>query len=126
MTDPVVAWLVIVQGPGKGTSVQVGYGWNTIGREASNRIVIDFGDTSISGEKHARILYDSDEREFQIEHKEGINATKVNGKTITNSALKAGDLIKIGSTIMRFVPFCSADFDWSTADEAGTSEGKKA
>jgi hypothetical protein len=127
MTDPVAAWLVIVQGPGKGTSVQVGYGWSTIGREVSNRIVLNFGDASITGEKHARILYDSDDREFKVTHESGINATKVNGKSIDSATiLKAGDRIKIGATILRFVPFCGADFDWSTPDEAGTSDEKKA
>lgn len=126
MTDPVAAWLVIVQGPGKGTSVQVGYGWSKIGRDAGNRIMLDFGDHSITGEEHASILYDSEEREFQIAHKQGINATRVNGKSIITTTLKAGDLIKIGATILRFVPFCGADFDWSTAEESGTSDEKKA
>ncbi|MFZ4593624.1 MAG: FHA domain-containing protein [Verrucomicrobiaceae bacterium] len=127
MTDPVAAWLVVVQGPGKGTSVQVGYGWSTIGREASNRIVLNFGDASITGEKHARILYDSDDREFKVTHESGINATKVNGKSIDSATiLKAGDRIKIGATILRFVPFCGTDFDWSTAEESGTSDEKKA
>src|SRR5262245_22141470 len=28
--DPVVGWLVVTAGPGRGSSVQLGYGWNSI------------------------------------------------------------------------------------------------
>ena len=32
MDDPVVGWLVVVEGPGKGRAVQLGYGSNSLGR----------------------------------------------------------------------------------------------
>src|SRR3569623_1170999 len=32
--DPVVGWLVVMKGPGRGSSVQLGYGWSSIGRDA--------------------------------------------------------------------------------------------
>lgn len=127
MTDPVAGWLVIVQGPGRGASVQVGYGWSTVGREPGNRMVLDFGDGSITGQDHARILYDPETREFGITNSRGVNPTRVNGKAIHAVVpLVAGDLVKIGSTALRFVPFCGPDFDWSTADAGETSTEKKA
>ncbi|MEO0017489.1 MAG: hypothetical protein RLZZ522_772 [Verrucomicrobiota bacterium] len=45
---PVVGWLVVVEGPGRGKSVTLGYGMNAIGREPGNRVVLPFGDMQIS------------------------------------------------------------------------------
>ncbi|RBP41239.1 FHA domain-containing protein [Roseimicrobium gellanilyticum] len=125
--NAVAGWLVIVQGPGKGTSVQVGYGWSSIGRDLTNRIVLNFGDTSITGDKHAKILYDSEARKFKVANDEGLNPTRVNGEAIDSAVvLKNGDLIKIGATLLRFVPFCGADFDWNEPEATGTSGEAKA
>ncbi len=33
--DPVVGWVVVIKGPGRGTSVPLGYGMNSIGRSGS-------------------------------------------------------------------------------------------
>jgi hypothetical protein len=127
MRDPVAGWLVIVQGPGKGSSVQVGYGWSSIGRDQTNRIVLNFGDTSITGDKHARILYDSESRKFKVANDQGINPTRVNGDAIDSAVvLKNGDLIKVGATVLRFVPFCGTDFDWNEPEATGTSAEAKA
>src|SRR4051812_44367437 len=38
--DPVVGWLVVVEGPGKGRSFEVGKGANPIGRDAKQKIAL--------------------------------------------------------------------------------------
>ena len=38
MSDPVVGWLVVVKGPGKGRAMQLGYGMNAIGRGATDHV----------------------------------------------------------------------------------------
>ena len=48
MDDPVVGWLVIVAGPGKGRALQLGYGANTLGRGSTDRVNLNFGDERIS------------------------------------------------------------------------------
>ena len=62
--DPVVGWLVIVGGPGLGAYRPVFEGNNTIGRSASNRIPLDYGDEAISSDEQAYIRYDSADRTF--------------------------------------------------------------
>ena len=42
--DPVVGWLVVVQGPGRGRSLEIGAGANPIGRAQHQKICLDFGD----------------------------------------------------------------------------------
>jgi hypothetical protein len=51
--EPVVGWLVITSGPGRGQSLQLGYGMNSIGRNEAQRVSLDFGDEEISRENHA-------------------------------------------------------------------------
>ena len=47
--DPVVGWLVVVGGPGLGSYRPIYEGNNTVGRSATQRVPIDFGDDAISG-----------------------------------------------------------------------------
>src|SRR3954453_11732558 len=55
-TDPVVGWLVIVSGPGRGGFCRLGYGQNSIGRDAEERVRLEFGDDSISRKKHCFVI----------------------------------------------------------------------
>ena len=72
---PVVGWLVVTQGPGRGKSVTLGYGMNTIGRESGNRVILPFGDMQISRTKHATVTYDPRGRKFFIQHGDSSNLT---------------------------------------------------
>lgn len=118
--DPVVGWLVVVGGPGLGSFRPVFEGNNTIGRAASQRIALDFGDDTISSEEQAYIRYDSAERSFLfVPNLAKTNVVSVNDKRPT-SAVELGhmDLITIGRTQVVFVPFCGPDFDWAELVEA--------
>ncbi|WP_456385735.1 FHA domain-containing protein [Profundibacter sp.] len=121
LQDPVVGWLVVVKGPGLGQSVPIGVGMNTVGRDTSSRIALDFGDKMISGEDHARIIYDDDSRGFFIAHGTGKSITKVNGKMVaTTMPLENYDVVEITkATHLRFVAFCNEKFDWSDLADKG-------
>ncbi|MEM7472693.1 MAG: FHA domain-containing protein [Pseudomonadota bacterium] len=120
--DPVVGWLVVIKGPGLGQAVSLGAGMNSVGRGASERVTLGFGDTSISTSDHARIIYDDDSRKFFIAHGSGKNITKVDGQMVANTLpLENGATVEITkSTHLRFVAFCSESFDW--ADVAGDGD----
>ncbi|MEI9893412.1 MAG: FHA domain-containing protein [Chthoniobacter sp.] len=79
--DPVVGWLVIVKGPGRGNAVRLGYGWNSIGRDASQRACLDFGDSQISRLNHAKLLYDPRARKFTLTLGESTNPHLCAGAT---------------------------------------------
>lgn len=117
-SDPVVGWIVVTQGYGKGKSLQLGYGMNSIGRGQNTRICLDFGDEAISrSAPHAIITYDPRGRKFYLQHGDGKNLTYLNNEPVlVPTQLTGGEQISLGQTILRFVPLCGEDFDWQ--DEA--------
>jgi hypothetical protein len=115
--EPVVGWLVVVDGPGQGSYRTIYYGSNTIGRGEGQRIRLDFGDTAISGSEHAYLVYDSRSRGFQIAPNLGRqNIIRLNDDAlVTPQVLKPNDRITIGETTLLFVPLCGSDFEWASA-----------
>jgi hypothetical protein len=113
LDNPVAGWLAVIGGPGKGCIANVSYGVNPIGRDASQKIVLDHGDERISRCEHALLTYDPANRNFHIQHGGGTNLTYLNGEALlTPTKLVAGDQIGVGETLLRFVPLCSELFDW--------------
>jgi hypothetical protein len=111
--DPVVGWLVIVRGPGRGNAVRLGYGWNSIGRDASQRACLDFGDSQISRLNHAKLLYDPRGRKFTLTLGEGTNPTYLRDEALLGpTQLQNGDRIQMGDTELLFVALCGEAFDW--------------
>lgn len=111
--QPVVGWLVIVNGPGRGESLTLGYGVNSIGRSNTERISLDFGDEEISREGHALLTYDPKGRKFYLQHGGGINLTYLgNSPVLQTIELKGGEIISLGKTELSFVPFCGEKFEW--------------
>lgn len=112
MRDPVVGWVVVVDGPGKGAALSLGYGMNTIGR-ANCRVNLNFGDLDISREPHASITYDPRGRVFYVNHGGGKNLTYLNDAPVLQPVvISGGEVINLGETALKFMPFCGKDFDW--------------
>jgi hypothetical protein len=112
--DPVAGWLIVVQGPGKGRSVEVGMGANSIGRAPEQQICLNFGDSQISRERHAVIVYDPLSKRFFLQSGEVRNLTYLNGEVVLSHVeLNGGETIILGNTHLRFVRLCGPDFSWS-------------
>lgn len=111
---PVVGWLVVVKGPGRGRSVPLGYGMNPIGRDAVNRVSLPFDDEQISRKKHAIITYDPRGRKFYIQHGDSSNLSYVGEMPVlAPTLLEGGETIRLGDqTVLRFVPLCGGEFTW--------------
>ncbi len=111
--DPECGWLVVVDGPGLGSAVTVGYGNNRIGRDAGEDIVLDFGDTQISRENHAVLTYDGKNRRFYVQQGGGRNLTHVNEQLVlTPVEISGGEILQMGDTKLKFVQLCGEEFDW--------------
>lgn len=117
--EPVVGWLVVIGGPGLGAFRPIFEGNNTIGRSASQRIPVDFGDDAISGEEQAYLRYDSSDRTFLfVPNLAKTNVVRLNDdKPTAASKLRPMDVITMGRTQLVFVPFCGEEFDWSELAE---------
>jgi len=111
--DFVVGWLVIVDGPGQGNGLPLGYGWNSIGRGDDQRVRLDFGDDEIARDTQCAVAYDGKNRKFFIQHGGGSNLTYVgDAPVLAPQELSADATISMGATTLRFVPFCGDGFDW--------------
>lgn len=113
--EPVVAWLVVIGGPGLGAFRPVYEGNNALGRAPTQRISIDFGDDAISAEEQAYIRYDSTDRSFLfVPNLAKTNVVSLNESKPTSAVqLSPMDVITVGQTQLVFVPFCGPEFDWS-------------
>ena len=114
MDDPPVGWLVVVQGPGQGKVVTLGNGVNTIGRAPSERVCLNFGDETISRQRHALITYDPKGRKFHVQQGDGTNLTYIgDAPVLTPTELEEFSFIQMGETVLLFVPLCGERFDWA-------------
>lgn len=132
MRDPVVGWLVIVGGVGKGTHRPIGYGQNSVGRGEDARVKLVYGaaltlkegatqvmnvgleshyDGSIS-RKHFILSYDERSRKFYIQNSpDSTNMTYIKSggnddPVLAPRELKPFDRIQAGKTELMFVPLC--------------------
>ena len=118
--EPVAGWVVVVDGPGRGGFRAVYVGMNSVGRDAGQRVCLNFGDETISREEHAFITYDEEQRCFYLQHGGKSNLVRLGGQPVLGPvALEANALIRIGRTTLRFFPCCGRDFSWD--DEVSTA-----
>jgi len=113
-----VGWIVVVDGPGRGTSFSVFDGVAQIGRGADQGIQLDFGDNSISRSNHAAIAYDGEQRAFFLGHGGKTNLVRLNDSPVLSTErISNGDIIRIGETKLRLVALCDENFDWNLAGQ---------
>lgn len=111
--DPVVGWLVCIEGATKGTDYRIHSQNNYIGRSAKMDISIP-EDSHISAENSAIIAYDNEDRTFYFGPGSGRNIVRVNGKpALSVEKIEAYDVLTIGTTKLLFVPLCGDRFDWN-------------
>lgn len=109
--EPVVGWLVCIQGEDMGKSFNLKDGRNFIGRSAKMDVVLK--DNSVSRDKHAVIVYEPKRREFLAQPGESRELFYLNDNLVLNfEKLKVNDVIQVGNTKLMFVPFCSEAFSW--------------
>lgn len=108
-----VGWMVVVAGQGKGHSFAIYNGVSTIGRGIDQTVALDFGDSSVSREKHAAIAYDDENKSFFLGHGGKSNIVRLNDRPVLcTEDLSHGDTVRIGETTLRFIALCGAEFAW--------------
>jgi hypothetical protein len=110
--DPVVGWLVCVDGPGKGRDFRIHTERNFIGRGPSMDISIP-GDETISRDRHAVLTFDPKKKQFWIQPGESTGMVYLNGEAIyVPQQLKERDVIEVGQSKLQFVSFVHDGFQW--------------
>lgn len=110
--DPVVGWLVCVEGPDRGRDYRLRSEKNFIGRSEKMDICIA-GDGSISRENHATVSHNPKNNSFKIYPGEGRGLVYLNSEEVdTPRELNPYDTIELGQTKLIFVPLCGEAFSW--------------
>ena len=115
--DPVVGWLVCIEGAAKGRDYRLTAGRNFIGRGDAMTVSIK-GDRSISSYKHAILSYDPVGNCFFVMPGTSTQLFYLNGKVVLETVrLNAGDILKLGNTRLLFVPCCTESFSWNESKD---------
>lgn len=110
--DPIVGWIVCIEGAGRGKDFQIRAANNTIGRSEDMDICIK-EDPTISRENYARLSYDLKHNDFYIIPAEKANNIYLNDQPVyVPTKLSAYDLLELGESKFLFVPFCNNKFKW--------------
>ena len=113
--EPVVGWLVAINGEDKGSSFSLKAGKNKIGRNGSGSEVDVALDTdhSVSRGTQAVLIFEPKHKQFLLQTAGGASLVYLNDELLmTYASLKAYDRITVGETVLVFVPFCGPDFSW--------------
>jgi diguanylate cyclase (GGDEF)-like protein len=98
IVGPGGACIVVIYGPELGKRIELGGAAFQIGRSAKNDLFID--QESIS-RHHARITFDG--KSHWVQDLGSTNGTFLNDDQVTEHALRDGDQIRIGQTILKFM-----------------------
>lgn len=116
--DPVVGWLVCIEGATKGQEYRIHSGYNYIGRETGDIRIT--GDMQISREKNAMIAYYAGNHSYYFGREEGRNIVLVNGKPVFSEVeLHNFDVISIGASKLMFIGLCGERFSWEKGVTGG-------
>ena len=110
--DPVVGWLVCIEGSYFGESFKLKSGRNFIGRSSSMDVALT-GDNSVSRERHAIVIYEPKARIFIAQPGDSRELFYLNDEVVLNNEkLKNFDVLTIGNLKMMLVACCGEHFSW--------------
>ncbi len=111
--EPVVGWLVCVEGPAQGRDFSLRPQQNSIGRAADHRVSLT-EDRTVTREQHAVVICDPRDWSFFVAPGRGSALAYHNGAPVLEpKKLEAFDALEVGASKLLFVPFCGARFRWS-------------
>lgn len=100
---PALAWLVVMSGFRTGKLFPLDPSGTVIGRDAQNDIVLD---DEAASRQHAKLRKETEQgsnvEQFYIYDLASANGTLVNDKKVVREALKDGDRVRIGETLLVF------------------------
>ncbi|MGN0373758.1 MAG: FHA domain-containing protein [Enterocloster sp.] len=116
-TEPVVGWLVCLNGSHFGEGFPLKSGRNFIGRSASMDVILD-SDPSVSRERHAIMIYEPKSRIFIAQPGDSRELFYMNDKVVLNNEqVQPYDRFTIGKTELLFVPLCGEKFSWDDLEK---------
>lgn len=110
--EPVVGWLVCIEGDHYGESFQLKSGRNFIGRNTNMDIAL-VGDMSVSRERHAVVIYEPKAKCFIAQAGDARELFYLNDNVVLNNeTMNNYDVLSIGNEKLLFVGLCGSQFCW--------------
>jgi hypothetical protein len=111
--EPVVGWLVCIEGAHFGEDFRLKAGRNFIGRSSSMDVFLS-GDGTVSRDRHAIILYEPRHNEYVIQPGDSKELFYLNDEVVLMpKTIKRNDILQIGETKLIFIPCCDENFNWN-------------
>jgi len=115
--DPVVGWLVCIEGEDRGRDYRLHSERNFIGRSEKMDVCIR-GDETISRENHAVISFNPRNNAFKLQPGDGRGLVYLNGEDLdVPLPLEPYDVLELGQTRLMFIPFCGERFKWEESSQ---------
>ncbi len=115
--EPVVGWLVCLEGPDRGKDFRLRIEKNYIGRSAGMDVVID-GDNTVSRERHGLVIFDPKRQAFWVLPGDASGLVYLNGELVnTPMEMQRDDVIELGQTKLVLIPFCGDKYRWDDPAE---------
>ncbi len=110
--EPVVGWLVCIEGTQRGQDYRIRSEKNFIGRSEEMHIQIS-GDNAISRRNHAIISYNPIQRNFFLIPGDGAGLVYHNNEAVYSPIeLTSYDVLQMGKSKFVFIPLCGIHFEW--------------
>jgi hypothetical protein len=110
--EPVVGWLVAVEGVHKGKDFRLKSGKNFIGRSNSMDVALA-NDKTVSRDRHAIVVYEPKNHLFLIQPGDSKELCYLNNEVVlTPQVIKINDTVAVGESKLMFFPCCSDVFNW--------------
>jgi hypothetical protein len=111
-SDPVVGWLVCLEGPDRGRDFRLHGEKNFIGRSPLMDVCVP-GDDTVSREKHGVVIFDPKKQMFWVLPGESSGLVYLNGELVhAPTQINRDDVIEIGQTKLVLIPFCGDKYSW--------------
>lgn len=111
-SEPVVGYLIAIEGAYFGEGFKLKTGRNFIGRSPEMDIQLSL-DLSVSRRKHAIIIYEPRARIFIAQPGESRELFYLNDQVVLNNVtMKPYDILTIGETKLLLLPLCGENFTW--------------
>lgn len=112
VVEPVVGWLICVEGPHMGADFRLTAGGNFIGRDSEMDVCLK-NDETVSRHKHLNVTYEPKSGTFLVAPGDTKELSYLNDNVVLETKkLNAYDTLLVGECKLLFVPFCSDSFNW--------------
>ena len=110
--EPVVGWLVCIEGPDRGQDFRLHAAKNFVGRSPAMDVSVA-GDETVSRDKHAVVTFEPKRASFWLAPGESSGLVYCNGEVVhAPIELRADDVVEVGNSKLVLVAFVREEFRW--------------